>query len=159
MKRSSLIAAMLLSAGMVFAQRSIPSLKIDDLEKLVQSGDSAYVVNLWATWCAPCIQEIPAFEKQAKALKGKPVKFIFVSLDMSDAYPGDIQSFAKRRNMRSSIVWLNEPNANSFASRIDPRWKGSIPCTIFINPKKGYRKFVEGQMSKEALQKEVDALL
>ena len=159
MRRSSLIAVMLLSASMVFAQQSIPSLKIDDLEKLVQSGDSAYVVNLWATWCAPCVQEIPTFEQQAVELKGKPVKFIFVSLDMSDAYPGDIESFAKRSKMRSPIVWLNEPNANSFASRIDPRWKGSIPCTIFINPKKGYRKFVEGQMSKEALQKEVDALL
>ncbi|UYQ91553.1 TlpA family protein disulfide reductase [Chitinophaga horti] len=150
---------LLLCTCMAFSQRPIPSLKIDELEKLVQSGDTSYVLNLWATWCAPCIQEIPDFERQARELKDKPVKFIFVSLDMSDAYPRDIAAFAKRRRIRSSIVWLNEPNANSFAARIDPRWKGSIPCTIFINPKKGYRKFVEGQITKEELKKEVDALL
>ena len=149
----------LLSTIATFAQRSIPSLKIGDLEQLVQSGDSAYVVNLWATWCGPCVKEMPHFEQQARELKDKPVKFIFVSLDMSDAYPSDIASFAKKRKIRSSIVWLNEPNANTFASRIDPRWRGSIPCTIFINPKKGYRRFVEGQMSREDLKKELDALL
>lgn len=159
MRKICLIAALLLSTDLAFGQKSIPSLKIADLEKLVQSGDSAYVVNLWATWCAPCVQELPHFEKQARVLKDKPVKFIFVSLDMSDAYPRDIATFAKRRKIRSSVVWLNEPNANSFATRIDPRWKGSIPCTIFINPKKNYRKFVEGQMSAEALKREVDALL
>jgi capsule polysaccharide modification protein KpsS len=98
---------------------------------------------------------MPHFVKQAA--KFPQVKFVFLSLDMKDAYPAQIAKFARRHKIRSSVVWLDESNANKYAAKIDPRWEGSIPATIFIN-KGGYRKFVEGVMKEGELIKELRSL-
>ncbi|WP_158617957.1 TlpA family protein disulfide reductase [Chitinophaga lutea] len=130
-----------------------------DLKTLLHHPDTALVINLWATWCAPCLKEMPWFEKQAKALTNKPVKFIFLSLDMDDAYPQKIRRFITQQKITSTVLWLDEPNANKYASLLDPRWEGSIPATIFINSKRNYRQMVEGQISEAELKKRVSVIL
>lgn len=124
-----------------------------DLKKELQHPDTALVINLWATWCAPCIREMPWFEKQAQLLKNRPIKFIFLSLDMEDAYPGAISRFISQKNIRSTVLWLDEPNANKYAPLLDSNWEGSIPATLFVNNKKKIRKLVEGEITEEALKK------
>lgn len=141
-----------------FSQEATP-VQASGLDQLLRHPDTALVVNLWATWCAPCIKEIPYFEKQAKLLKDQKIKFIFLSLDMEDAYPKKIKQFIRRYKMHSPVFWLNESNANKYATKIDPRWEGSIPATIFINTRKGYRKFVEGEMSEAELKQEVSRMM
>lgn len=155
-----LLPFLLLFCLPAFAQQVTP-VQASGLEQLLHPHhpDTALVVNLWATWCGPCIQEIPHFEKQARLLKDQKIKFIFLSLDMEDAYPKKIQQFIRRYKIHSSVYWLNESNANKYASIIDPRWEGSIPATIFIHPGKGYRKFVEGEISEAELKDEVDRIL
>ncbi|SIO55526.1 TlpA family protein disulfide reductase [Chitinophaga niabensis] len=135
--------------------QEVTRIKASDLDQLMQYKDSPVVINLWATWCGPCIKEMPHFVKQAA--KFPQVKFVFLSLDMKDAYPAQITKFARRHKIRSSLVWLDESNANKYAAKIDPRWEGSIPATIFIN-KGGYRKFVEGMIKEEELIKELRSL-
>lgn len=153
-----LLPILLLFCLPAFAQE-VKRVQASGLEKLLHHPDTALVVNLWATWCGPCIREIPHFEKQARLLKDQQIKFIFLSLDMEEAYPEKIRQFIRRYKVRSSVYWLNEPNANKYASIIDPRWEGSIPATIFIHPGKGYRKFVEGEISEAELKKEVNGML
>lgn len=150
-----LLPLLLLFCLPAFSQE-VTRIKASELDQLMQHPDSAVVINLWATWCGPCIKEMPHFIKQAQQYPG--VKFIFLSLDMKDAYPAQISKFARKRKIRSAVVWLDEPNANKYADKIDPRWEGSIPATIFINSKKGYRKFVEGVMSEKELIKELGSL-
>ncbi|QEH41096.1 TlpA family protein disulfide reductase [Chitinophaga sp. XS-30] len=139
--------------------QEVTRVPVSGLDALLRHPDTALVVNLWATWCAPCVKEIPHFEKQAKALKGQQVKFIFLSLDMEDAYPKKIQQFIRRRQLDSPVFWLDEQNANKYARTIHPRWQGSIPATIFINTAKGYRKFVEGEISEARLKKEISSMM
>ncbi|GEP93821.1 TlpA family protein disulfide reductase [Chitinophaga cymbidii] len=139
--------------------QEVTRVPVSGLEKLLHHPDTALVVNLWATWCGPCIKEIPHFEKQARLLKGQKVKFIFLSLDMEDAYPQKIRQFARRYKIHSPVYWLDESNANKYAAHIDPRWEGSIPATIFIHAGKGYRKFVEGGISEAELKEEVSRLM
>jgi thiol-disulfide isomerase/thioredoxin len=150
-----LLPLLLLFCQPVFSQ-DITRIKASELEQLMQHKDSPVVINLWATWCVPCVMEMPHFVKQAARFP--QVKFIFISLDMKDAYPDKISRFVRKRKISSTVVWLDEPNANKFADKIDPRWEGSIPVTIFINSKKGYRKFVEGMMKEKELIKELGAL-
>ncbi|MGN7720918.1 redoxin domain-containing protein [Chitinophaga sp. 22620] len=123
------------------------------LEQLMREGDSVMVVNLWATWCVPCIKELPYFEKQSKL--NPSVKFIYVSLDLDEAYPSKIRQFIRQRKISGKVYWMEETNANKYARIIDPRWEGSIPATIIINPAKAYRKFIEGVMEEEQLQWEL----
>ena len=85
------------------------------------------------------------------------LQILFVSLDMQDDYPAKVNSFIKKRKM--SAVWLDETNADYFCPKVDEKWTGAIPATLFINNSKNYRKFVEEQISEEALEKEIMTLL
>jgi len=65
----------------VFAQKSIEIIKFQDLEQLMQKDDGIYVFNFWASWCKPCVTEMPAFETLANDLRLNKVSVIFISLD------------------------------------------------------------------------------
>ena len=96
MKRIFSIAILVLSGYCLQAQ-SIPVYNADMLMKRVANQDTFYVVNFWATWCGPCVKELPEFDKLKASLAGKPVKILLVSLDFKDAYPKKIEAFAKRK--------------------------------------------------------------
>ncbi len=128
-----------------------------ELEARLNRTDSPVVVNLWATWCAPCVEELPYFEKAAK--KHPNVKFIYLSLDLDDAYPHQIDAFIQKLGLTGEVWWMEESNANKYAPIIDPQWKGSLPATLFIHPGKKYRKFVQGAMEGDAVMREVEQLV
>src|SRR5690606_6809447 len=69
-----------------FVSKKVVSLNFEALEKkyFQKKNDSIYVINFWATWCKPCIKELPAFEKIASEYADKKVKVLLVSLDFPD---------------------------------------------------------------------------
>ena len=82
-----------------------------------------------------------------------------VSLDLSEAYPKKIKSFAAKYKLIAPIKYLDETDADLFCPVVDESWSGAIPATLFINNKTGYRKFFEEQLSKEKLEKEIRAMI
>jgi hypothetical protein len=78
---------------------------------------------------------------------------LLVSLDFTYSFPGKIAAFAKKRNFTAPIVWLDETNADYFCPKLDPKWSGAIPATLFVNNKTGYRSFVEEQIKEEDFEK------
>ncbi len=133
--------------------QTIGKWKIEDvLRSFSAKNDTVYVVNFWATFCKPCIAEIPDFIRIVDKYKSKKVKLLLVSLDLPSYYPAKIAAFAKRNNYKTNIVWLNETDADRFCPMIDEKWSGAIPATIIVNNKTGYRKFVEDQISPEAFE-------
>ena len=128
--------------------QTISKWKIEDVVKSYsKNNDTVYIVNFWATFCKPCIKEIPDFIQIVKKYEKQKVKLLLVSLDLPSYYPAKIRDFAKKNNYDTRIVWLNETNADHFCPLIDKKWSGSIPSTIVINNKTGYRKFIEGEMT------------
>lgn len=124
----------------------------DVVKSFSANNDTVYVVNFWATFCKPCIAEIPDFIRIVDKYKTKKVKLLLVSLDLPSYYPAKIADFAKKNNYKTNIAWLNETDADRFCPMIDSRWSGAIPATIIVNNKTGYRKFVEDQISAEDLE-------
>jgi thiol-disulfide isomerase/thioredoxin len=142
----------------LFAQE-IKSIKITELEKTIAESKTPLIVNFWATFCKPCIEEIPYFQEEVKKHEKEGVQLLLVSLDLKSYYPQKVQAFADKQKFTAPVIWLNETDADYFCPRIDPKWSGSIPASLFINNKTGYRKFLEAELTKEELQKEISALV
>ena len=139
--------------------QEIKKVRIDELDEYITRSTVPLIVNFWATWCAPCIEEIPYFQETVKKYNGENVKLLMVSLDFENAFPGKIKTFARNKNVASQIFWLDESNADIFCPRIDSAWSGSIPASLFINNKTGYRKFFERQLTPRQVEKEVLLLI
>ncbi len=141
------------------AGQEIKKIKITDLEKTIKESKTPLIVNFWATFCKPCVEEIPYFQEAIKKYKKDSVRLLLVSLDLQDFYPAKIKSFAMKRKFTAPILWLDEYNADYFCPKVDSAWSGAIPASLFVNNKIGYRKFFEEQLSKEKLEKEIMAIL
>ncbi|RYD54781.1 MAG: TlpA family protein disulfide reductase [Sphingobacteriales bacterium] len=158
MKQLFALAALVLVSFGVKAQ-SVPSYTANDLNKRISNPDTMYVVNFWATWCAPCVKELPEFTAIENASTGKPVKVLLVSLDFKEDYPGKLVSFIKKKKLEHEVIWLNETNANVFIPKIENSWQGSIPATLMVYPKNEYRNFFEGTIKASRLQMLIDKQL
>ncbi len=138
----------------------ISKCSVAELEKLVStSNDELLVINFWATFCKPCVEELPHFIKAGSSYKEKKVRLILISVDAKEMYPKKIVAFAKRHHLNAELKWLNETDANYFCPAVDSSWSGSIPATLFINKKTGKRSFVESEMSSEELIEKITEML
>ncbi|MBN8675260.1 MAG: TlpA family protein disulfide reductase [Chitinophagales bacterium] len=156
--RSILVGVFLISCVTVFAQE-IKRIKITDLEKTIAESKTPLIINFWATWCKPCIEEIPYFQAEVAQHKSDSLQLLLVSLDMKEMYPKGLSSFVKKRKISATVVFLDETNADYFCPKVDAKWSGAIPASLFLNNKTGYRKFVEDQLTEEELKKEIMAIL
>jgi thiol-disulfide isomerase/thioredoxin len=134
--------------------QDVKPIKIDELKEFIQSTSKPTVINFWATWCGPCIQEMPWLDKLVH--QSKDVELVLISVDDNRAYPDKIQSFINAKKINATLFWLNESTPD--ISAIEPRWRGMIPATIFVNNKSGYKKFKEEQVSPPELRKQLRLL-
>lgn len=146
------------TVGNVSAQ-SIPEWTLADLKTAISKADKPTIFNFWATFCKPCVAEIPYFQQLVKKYDAQGVQLVLISLDLSEAYPKQISSFATKYKFTSPIKFLAETNADLFCPVVDESWSGAIPASLFVNNKTGYRKFFEEQISKEKLEKEIQAMI
>ena len=146
------------SIGINVQAQVVPKWKIDDVVNYFnKNNDTVFVVNFWATFCKPCVAEIPDFIRLSKKYRNQKVKLLLVSLDLPEYYPAKIRAFANKHKYNTNIVWLNETDADIFCPRIDKKWSGAIPATIIVNGSTGYRKFIEDEIKAdyfEAILKE-----
>lgn len=157
MKTFSVIVFLFL-ATTVNAQQ-VRSVKITELENTIKESKGPLIVNFWATFCVPCLQEIPYFQEITEQYKSKDVSLVFVSLDMKEAYPVKVDDMAKKLKLVYPVMWLNETNADYFCPKIDTTWTGGMPSSFFVNNATGYHKFFERLLSKEELQKEIESMI
>jgi thiol-disulfide isomerase/thioredoxin len=127
-------------------------IKLAELQKLIHQPGPVKVINFWATWCAPCVKEMPLFEKLNRDDKNS--KVILVSMDYDlDPDPAKVKRFIERKKILSEVVILAEENPNDWIEKIDKNWSGALPSTLVINPNSGKRKFIQGEMKEGDLEK------
>jgi thiol-disulfide isomerase/thioredoxin len=150
---------LLLAIGMAGSAQTIKKIKITGLEETIAQSDHPLIVNFWATFCVPCVKEIPYFQSTVARYQGEQVELILVSLDLPDYYPAKIAAFARGRGFTGPIVWLDETNADYFCPKVDPRWTGGIPSSLFINNKTHYRRFFDRQLTEPQVELEIKKML
>lgn len=103
-----------------------------------RSEEGVHIINFWATWCKPCVQELPYFEEVSATAA---YKVLLVSLDFSDNIGTKLLPFIEKRQLRSEVVALTDTKYNDWIDSLSPEWSGAIPATLFI--KNGKRLFKE----------------
>ena len=113
------------------AQKVVVYDKYDSMEKaLIKDNSTIYIINFWATWCAPCIKELPYFEKLH--IENKQVKLILVSLDSKKDLESKLIPFLKKKNITSEVVLLSDKDYNTWLTKVDENWSGAIPATWIV---------------------------
>lgn len=102
-------------------------------EVLNRSGEKTYIVNFWATWCKPCIAELPFFNKLAEEYNNEEVEIILVSLDSKEGIKKSLIPFLEKNNIRSEVVLLADKRTNEWIDKVDESWSGTIPATLIYD--------------------------
>ena len=127
-------------------------LSIDRLDQRMQAGkDTVFVVNFWATWCAPCVEELPYFDRLSRENMQEKLKVILVSVDFNSS-KDEVFKFTQNQKIINEVFLLDEPDQQLFINRIDPGWTGAIPATLII--KNQTRKFFEKEFTYAELLNE-----
>ncbi len=125
--------------------------------RLDYENDTIYVINFWATWCAPCVREIPAFEELYERYRDQKVKVLLVSLDFPNQMESRVIPFVEQHNIQSEVILLDEPNANRWIPIVSEEWSGAIPATVIYSD--SFRGFYEREFKYEELEEIILPLL
>lgn len=159
-KAGILLLVLLCCAGLHSAHaQKIKSYNAEELMQRVSNPDTVYIVNFWATWCIPCVKELPSFNIAHDLHKGKPVKVLLVSFDFKEQYPAKLEAWVAKKKLHPEVIWFNESNPNDYIPKIAPQWEGGLPATLFINNKTGEKKFKAEEVTTEELNSWIDKQL
>ena len=122
---------------------------------LNKKDNKVYIINFWATWCAPCVKELPYFEKLKTEYKN--IEVILVSLDFPHLYEKKLKPFIKEKKLTSKVIVLDDVDMNSWIPKVNKNWSGSIPATVIY--KNDDKRFFEQSFTYEELEKEVKQFL
>ena len=149
-----LLIFLLFSTGFAIGQE-IAVVNFDQLKpRLSMENDTTYVVNFWATWCLPCVKEMPAFQQLHDDYANEKVKVLLISLDFVKQIDSRLIPFIEKYTLTPEVVVLNDPDANTWIDKVSPEWSGALPATlIFI---KHFRKFYEQEFDYPSLKQIID---
>jgi len=125
--------------------------------KIDLSTDKTYVINFWATWCSPCVKELPYFESVNRDYSAKNVKVILVSLDFPSQIESKLKPYLKKNKIKSNVILLDDSKMNKWVPRVSEKWDGGIPATLIVNSSN--YNFYPNPFEKEELLSEIQKVI
>jgi thiol-disulfide isomerase/thioredoxin len=125
-------------------------------QALIADDKKIKVINFWATWCAPCIEELPYFEKIGTSYK-EELDVILISLDEAKSITTAVQPFLEKNQIRSKVLLLDDPYAAEWIPLIDQHWDGAIPVTLIISKDK--KQFYNKALTYDELEDAINEFL
>jgi len=95
-----------------------------------ENEETVYVINFWATWCKPCLEEMPYFEDLHKNYADKNVEVVMVSLDFENQLYTKLVPFLQERQLQPTVFAFTDSNYNDWIGNVHQDWDGAIPATI-----------------------------
>lgn len=123
------------------------------LEKLIRTRKGrALFINVWATWCEPCVQEFPDIVRLSNEMKDQQIDFVGVSGDYIDDEASKVIPFIEKQKASFKFYIAKLEGEDAFINAFDPKWGGGIPATFTYDAKGHLRAFLEGRQSYESLK-------
>lgn len=149
MKKIFLIFGLALLVQITHAQ-NVGLLNKQGLEDMLnKTGDTIYVINFWATWCSPCIEEIGFFQELHQAYEGKPVHVILINLDFPNQLKKRVIPFLKEKEITAEVLSMTELDYNAWIPIVEKDWSGAIPATLILRDEE--KKFIPREISRKEL--------
>ena len=150
---------LILFSFFIKGEKSVEVLKWPQLQSILEKDNGKVkIVNFWATWCKPCMQELPDFEKINLEYKDKNVEVILVSLDQAALANTRVKASLEKNNITARVVLLDEVDFNKWIKQVDSTWSGAIPATLVIYQKTNIRQFREKQFSYTELKQIINTI-
>ena len=152
MKTYTITAILLLSLNLSAFNQEIGKIDADGLQTVLSIDDNRlHIVNFWATWCGPCVTEIPYFEKALSEADSTKIAFHFISLDFPSSFKETLIPYLKDRKISPYVLLMTDMRYNKWIPDIDENWKGNIPATLFYKRSDDTRHFHSGALNYEQL--------
>lgn len=143
------------NTSMALENKTIEVYNFSELETLLNKNDDrTYVINFWATWCKPCVEEMPYFQELHDTYAEKNLKVLLVSLDLPAELDTKLKPFIEKYKLTPQVVLLDDPDENTWIPKVDNSWSGALPATLIYNKNK--RVFYERTFTKETLFNEIN---
>ena len=154
----SIICVLLLFSCNNSTKDTIEIVDFDGLySKIDLSVDKTYVINFWATWCAPCVKELPYFEEVNKLSEDKNIEVILVSLDFPSQIETKLKPYLKKNKIKSKVILLDDSKINTWVPKVSEQWEGGIPATLIVNSSN--YNFYPKPFEKEELFTEINKVI
>ncbi len=135
-------------------EERVEVIKIEGLQKLLsEENHKVHIINFWATWCKPCVKELPQFVALARAYP--EVDISLVSLDFIEGLEDKVIPFLDKREIDLRVLLIDELDYNLWIDIVDSSWSGAIPATLILEPVTGRRKFIEKEFENNELELEI----
>lgn len=142
------------------AHAQVTVVKWSELESyLAEDSDKVRVVNFWATWCGPCVKELPYFQAAHEKWGAEDIEVVLVSLDDIDIVDKRVVPFVDKRGLTAKVMLLDETDYNMFIPKVDERWSGAIPMTLILDDDSNERVFLEKELTQEELFAEIENII
>jgi thiol-disulfide isomerase/thioredoxin len=98
-----------------------------------QDQNNTVIVNFWATWCGPCVAELPYFEEIHRKYAEQGVKVLLVSLDFRHYYEKKLIPFVKNKDITADVVMFSDPKQQAWIPKVHESWDGALPATLVLH--------------------------
>ncbi len=129
---------------------------LNQIDSLKSSYDgNVTLVNFWASWCKPCVEEFPDLLRLRSDYTGKGLKVVFISLDFPEEVNTKLIPFLKKNNVDFTTFYGDFKNTEEIMDYFDKKWDGAIPATFIFDRKGILRSKIIGNNSYDFYQAEI----
>jgi thiol-disulfide isomerase/thioredoxin len=130
------------------------------LQRLVaQKRGKVVLMNFWATWCQPCVEEFPDLLKAVRAFQARGVEFIFVTIDEPEDIQKKVMPFLEKQGINFPTYIKRTKDNDVFINAVDGKWSGAIPATFIYDANGVLAKRFVGQQNFKIFSEALDPLV
>ena len=155
-----LLLYILIFGTFILSGQDLERIDIHELEQiLTDQEDKVHVINFWATWCGPCVTEIPHFQEVAKDYNEENVNFKLISLDFPSQVDSRLIPFLEDNDIQLDVYLMINLDYNAWVTKVDREWKGNLPATIIYNHAEGKRIFIPRVMNEKEIKENIEQII
>lgn len=116
-------------------------------------------LNVWATWCVPCVEEFPDLVKLHNAFARHPVEVVGISADFDDEIESKIVPFLRKQKVPFRVYVASFKHQEDFINGVNRSWSGALPASLIVDAKGERKFFLMGKGTFNQFKREIDKTL